>query len=341
MFCPGQSTSTSIAVCTSVGFSQLRAEHYDNAADRLRPDVYSSLVDLVTADRISKKRIEKSADRTHAWLRDTLGMGERNQRTGLKLFASIPPLEPQQQSVFLSELANDFKPNLAGLCVYSPETVPTLPQELQSLPCLCIDDPKTPHAVLKAVMLGVDLLTVPFVTRTSEHGLALSFEFPVLCEAKEQPLAFDLWSTSNATDLSPLTPGCNCYTCTRHHRAYLHHLLQAKEMLAWTLLQIHNYSIMDAFFDNIRISIENNTLHKNAHAFNRAYQSEMPPQTGLGPRIRGYQTKSIGSGEQKKNPKAYGRLDDQLQRLAEAHDGVATPDDNARELEEHGFATKQ
>ena len=41
-------------------------------------------------------------------------------------------------------------------------------------------------------------------------------------------------------DFGPLQEGCGCYTCTNYSRAYLHHLLKAKEMLASTLLTIHN-----------------------------------------------------------------------------------------------------
>lgn len=41
-------------------------------------------------------------------------------------------------------------------------------------------------------------------------------------------------------DFGPLQEGCGCYTCTNYTRAYLHHLLKAKEMLASTLLTIHN-----------------------------------------------------------------------------------------------------
>jgi queuine tRNA-ribosyltransferase len=111
-------------------------------------------------------------------------------------------------------------------------------------------------------------------------------------------------------------------------------------MVAWTLLQIHNFSIMDAFFISVRESIRNGTFEKDVATFGRAYDSELPRQTGKGPRVRGYQTKSIGGGEPKKNLKAYGKLDDQMQRLAEAESGVTTPDGDAMDIEEHGLAQR-
>jgi len=305
----------------------------------LKPDISTGLVDLVTADKSSVKRLEKSADRTHAWLRDTIDSRKRPVGDALPpLFASVPPLEPEQQSFYLSDLQGDFEPDLSGLCVYSPQTVAALPTALGHLPRLCLSAPETPHTLLTAISLGIDLITTPFVTETSEHGIALSFEFPPPKNADHQALGFDLWSGAHATDLSPLTPACSCYTCTRHHRAYVHHLLQAKEMLAWTLLQIHNHSVIDTFFRKIRESMARGTFEDDVNAFSRVYEAEMPEKTGQGPRVRGYQMKSIGGGEPKRNPKVYGRLDDQVQKLAEAQSGVATLGGDAEELEENGFA---
>ena len=45
-------------------------------------------------------------------------------------------------------------------------------------------------------------------------------------------------------DLEALEPGCPCYTCRNHTRAYLHHLFRLKEMTVSTLLSIHNISYL-------------------------------------------------------------------------------------------------
>jgi len=42
----------------------------------------------------------------------------------------------------------------------------------------------------------------------------------------------NLWALAYRTDKRPLLPGCPCFACARHTRAYLHHLLQAHEMTA-------------------------------------------------------------------------------------------------------------
>lgn len=46
-----------------------------------------------------------------------------------------------------------------------------------------------------------------------------------------------LWWQRYAADPGPLSPGCGCYTCARHSRAYVHHLLQTGEMLAQVWLR--------------------------------------------------------------------------------------------------------
>ena len=336
--CPFQNTSASIAISTSVGFRPLETEDYIHACHRLGPDVSVGLVDLVQTEKISTKRVEKSADRTHTWLRETI---TTNQEVGNKshLFASIPPLAREAQSFYLEELAEKFKPMIKGLSIYAPQTTDVIPSTLNSLPRICLSNPTSPHALLTAVSLGVDLITVPFVTETSEHGMALSFTFPPPQASMDEPLVIDLWSTSFTLSLSPLTSDCTCYTCKRHHAAYVHHLLQAKEMLAWTLLQIHNLAVLGRFFEAVRASISRGSFNKDVETFTRIYRPELPLPTGQGPRVRGYQMKSVGGGEPRKNPKAYGRLDDRLQESTEAPERVTVPDVSTGELENHGFGT--
>lgn len=335
---PAHNTNSSIAISTSVGFRFLEAKHYDEAVEGLQADISMSLADVISNDAASVKRVEKSVDRTHAWLRDTVET-KGAERTS-PLFATIPPLESEKLHFYLSDLEEDFRPQVSGLAVHAPATTVALSQSLRQLPIICLSDPSTPRAVLSAIHTGIDMITVPFVTRASEHGIALSFSFPGSLDSSNQPLGIDFWSSGHETDMSPLSPGCKCYACQRHHRAYLHHLLQANEMVAWTLLQIHNFAIIDSFFHDIRQSIERGTFEEDIKTFERAYEFELPDLTGQGPRIRGYQAKSVGGGEPRRNPRAYGKLDDQVQKLAEAESGIATPEGDAMEMEEHGLAKR-
>lgn len=88
----------------------------------------------------------------------------------------------------------------------------------------------------------------------------------------------------HATDKQGLMAGCTCYACTKHSRAYVRHLLTAKEMLAWTLLQLHNIHVMHDFFAGVRASIVNKTFEADCAAFEAAYAAELPEASGIGPR---------------------------------------------------------
>ncbi len=302
------------------------------------------MADVITTEAASSKRVEKSADRTHAWLRDASeDLGASPSSTGFPaIFAAIPPIDNVQQSLYLQDIADEYRDFVSGLAIYSSKTVVDLPQSLIELPRLCLSEPASPHSVLRSMALGVDLSTVPFVGSASDHGIAFTFDFPYpnLEMVVPQSLGIDLWSLGHAASTLPLSPGCDCYTCTRHHKAYVHHLLQAKEMLAWTLLQLHNLAMIDRFFEACRRSIAEGTFEENVKAFSRNYEAEMPVKTGAGPRIRGYQTKSVGGGEAEKNTKSWGRLDDAAQKVAEAESGIATPDGHSQQLEEEGFGEK-
>lgn len=341
--CPNQNTNSSIAICTSVGFKSLNVDDYVQNAQPLQADITLSIADVVTNKQISQKRVEKSADRTHAWMKDTLTAGAEAEPNASTLFASIPPLEPHQQSFYLSDLCDEYKSEIRGIGLHSAETAANLPQALQDLPRICLTNPESPHDILRAVALGNDMVTVSFVTETSENGIAFSFSLDESGEQSNEPLGFDLWDASHATDISPLVKDCKCYTCTKHHRAYLHHLLSAKEMLAWTLLQIHNFHAIDRFFAEIREAIADGSFEQKSREFSRAYDVEVPKASGQGPRIRGYQMKSVGGGEPRKNRKAYGRLEEQARKLKEAESGVATPEVEtlAEDLENQGLGEVQ
>lgn len=341
---PAHNTNSSIAISTSVGFRFLGAQEYNTSLHILKADISLSLADVITKDSSSTKRLEKSADRTHAWFRDWVDSRQGRPEPG-PVFASIPAVPEQRLSFYLSDLQDDFQPHVSGLAVYSSSTTSNLASSLRSKPTIGLCDPATPQEVLAGVHNGHDLLTVPFITRASEHGIALTFTYPGVPDSTPKPLGINLWSTTHASDTSALSPSCPCYTCTRHHRAYVHHLLQANEMVGWTLLQIHNFHIIDTFFASVRASIANDTFDRDNTIFGQTYESELPETTGHRPRIRGYQATSVGGGEAKLNTKAWGKVDDQVQKMAEAeaeaaNTTMASLDGDAMEIEDHGLGSR-
>lgn len=250
-------------------------------------DIIASLADVPYGRALGSKRIEAATDRSIEWLQQHI---EQLHRGGAPpraaLFATLLPVSVSSQQYYVDAVEENLS-YLDGLAVHSLDTLEDLPERLRDLPRLGLTEAQSPLHVLNNIENGVDILVLPFIDTATDAGLALdfSFESSVLSMVeKNQPIAIDMWSAKHATDLSPITPNCTCYACVTHHRAYIHHLLNAKEMLGWVLLQIHNHHIVNRFFQHIRTSIQMETFTADAAAFVRRFDAELPQKTGQGPR---------------------------------------------------------
>jgi queuine tRNA-ribosyltransferase len=77
----------------------------------------------------------------------------------------------------------------------------------------------------------------------------------------------------NKRSFTPLEADCDCYTCTHHTRAYLHHLTRAKELLLFTLATIHNLRFTVRLVDNIRAAIVQGQFEEFRDEFLGRYQA--------------------------------------------------------------------
>lgn len=333
-------THTSIAIQTAIGFSTLESDDYVEAAQKLRPDIVLGMADYEHLKRPGVKRLEKMGDRTLDWTQTMVaGLKEdHGMSIGTALFAPVLPIDAEQQSTYLGALEEELTSYVSGFVVYDAASVDAIPAKMNHLPRLALTKVCGPHDLLNQIALGIDIFLPHFVGEGTDTGLALTFTFP----SPERPssgqrlvLGVDLWLETHASDVSPLSKDCTCYTCRNHHRAYIRHLLTAKEMLAWVLLQIHNYHIMDNFFAGVRGSMSNGTFEHSRDNFEKSYEWEFPASTGQGPRLRGYQVKS-GPAEPRRNPQAFRSLENQAERLADAD--LPSPSAEVKQLEIQGFA---
>ncbi|KAF2220680.1 tRNA-guanine(15) transglycosylase-like protein, partial [Elsinoe ampelina] len=317
---PVSNSSNDIQVFTSTGFAKLAISYYSDAVNHLRPDIVVGLADIpFNAERVSQKRQETMTDRSSRWMLEQTKAVEsaRSDRQGSPaMFAPLLPLEPEAQRWYIEEIIDNMLDTVTGLAIYDTSSLRGVPESLHKLPKLSFTKPDGPQKLLWEVSQGIDIFTIPFIDSATDAGIALNFTFPVSQNEgngnvnghSPRPLGVDMWAEDHTTEVTPLSGGCHCYSCTHHHRAYLKHLLNAKEMLGWVLLQIHNHDIMDRFFHGVRSSIEAGTFEQDKLAFEREYEPSLPEKTGQGPRVRGYQFKSEGPGEVKRNPAAYKTL---------------------------------
>ena len=101
-----------------------------------------------------------------------------------------------------------------------------------------------PDDMFAAVEQGIDTFDCVSPTRVARNG-AVYFKTGRV----------NLKRAQFKEDFTPLDTDCTCYTCQNYTRAYLHHLLKAKERLAATLLSVHNEQFIITLVADMRASI--------------------------------------------------------------------------------------
>ena len=102
----------------------------------------------------------------------------------------------------------------------------------------------TPDDLLGAVSRGIDMFDCVMPTRAGRTARAFT-----------SGGIMNMKNARHAADPAPLDPGCPCTACTRHSRAYLHHLFRANEMLGPMLLTAHNLTYYQSLMQGMRAAI--------------------------------------------------------------------------------------
>jgi len=197
----------------------------------------------------SREAVEVATDRTYRWLQRCI---EAHQRPDQALFGIVQGgvyLDLREQAAAaLTEL------DLPGYAIGGvsvgepPELIAKIVRA--TTPMLPPHKPRylmgvgTHREMVQAIAAGMDLFDCVIPTRLARHGTAI--------------VQGERWNLKNARfrqDLTPLDETCDCYTCRTFTRAYLCHLIHAHEILAHTLLSIHNITALVNFTQRIREAI--------------------------------------------------------------------------------------
>ncbi len=121
------------------------------------------------------------------------------------------------------------------------ETVPHLPQNKPTY----LMGVGTPANILEAVERGVDFFDCVYPSRNGRHGHVYTRWGKI-----------NLFNAKYETDSEPIEEGCQCPACRNYSRAYVRHLLKAKEMLGMRLCVLHNLYFYNHLMEDIRTAIE-------------------------------------------------------------------------------------
>ena len=120
-------------------------------------------------------------------------------------------------------------------------TVPHLPKDKPTY----LMGVGTPANILEAVERGVDLFDCVYPTRNGRHGHLYTNKGRI-----------NLLNAKYESDDRPVEEGCGCPACRRYSRAYIRHLLKAREMLGMRLCVLHNLYFYNTMMEELRSSIE-------------------------------------------------------------------------------------
>ncbi|HEX9384915.1 MAG TPA: tRNA guanosine(34) transglycosylase Tgt [Anaerolineales bacterium] len=107
----------------------------------------------------------------------------------------------------------------------------------------------TPEDLINGVLRGIDIFDCVLPTRLARHHSAFAPEGRL-----------NLMNATFARDEGPIDETCDCYSCKTFTRAYIRHLIVAKELLAGTLLSIHNLRALIRLMEQIRTYIANGSF---------------------------------------------------------------------------------
>ncbi|GAP14227.1 tRNA-guanine transglycosylase [Longilinea arvoryzae] len=251
--------------------------HIDGSTHRFTPESSIAVQEKLGADIImsfdecappyDRKYNESAMARTHAWAERCLRAKTRPDQAlfGIVQGGIFPDLRTQSAE-FISSLGFPGHA-IGGLSV--GETKEEMNTTLQLLnDVLPKDKPRylmgvgSPEDLINGIRRGVDIFDCVLPTRLARHTAAMTFTGRI-----------NLMNATNAHDHRPIDEGCGCYTCQHFTRAYLRHLVVSKEMLAATLISIHNLYTLLELVRRSRKAILNGTFDQFADDFLEHYQS--------------------------------------------------------------------
>jgi queuine tRNA-ribosyltransferase len=239
--------------------------HIDGSMHRLTPEKSIAIQEKLGADIImafdecapptDRLYNEQAMQRTHRWAQRSKDAKRRSDQALFGIVQGGIFLDLRCESAeFISSL--DFPGNaIGGLSVgESKEEMHAVLETVDRI--LPADKPRylmgvgTPEDLVNGVSRGVDIFDCVLPTRLARHNAAMR---------KKDRL--NLVNAAYAHDPDPIDRSCSCYTCQNYSRAYLRHLIIAKEMLSATLLSIHNLHTLIQIASDMRQAIIDQCFH--------------------------------------------------------------------------------
>lgn len=250
--------------------------HIDGSFHRFTPESSIGIQEKLGADIIMAfdecavptdlEYNRKSMARTHAWAERCIKAKTREDQAlfGIVQGGVFPELR-EESAKFIAAL------NLPGCAIGGLSVGETKAQMHAMLevvdPLLPKDKPRylmgvgSPEDLINGVKRGVDIFDCVLPTRLARHQAAFTHAGRI-----------NLMNSGFSHDHGPIDTACDCYTCRTFTRGYLRHLIVAREILASTLISIHNIAFLINLMNKIRQSIFDQNFDNFAAVFLEHYK---------------------------------------------------------------------
>jgi len=238
--------------------------HIDGSQHLITPELAIQFQETLGADVImvldecpahdaGYEKVAEAMERTHRWAERCR---KAHQHQDQELFAIVQGgmfKELRQKSAqYLGSL--DF-PGYAigGLSLGEPKQV-TLAMIEETVVCLPENKPRylmgigSPEDIVAGVARGIDMFDSALPTRVARNGALFT-------DRGRLNIRNAVYSQME----QPVDSDCNCYTCRTFSAAYLHHLFDCQELLAYRLATIHNLTYINRLMHRIRSAIRDDT----------------------------------------------------------------------------------
>src|SRR5512147_2240567 len=242
--------------------------HIDGSTHRFTPEKSIAIQENLGADIImafdecsdpnDKAYSTIAMDRTHHWAERSVKAQTRRDQA---LFGIVQGgVQTDLRAASAKFIASLDTPGIAigGLSV--GETKQEMHETLDIVtPLLPENKPRylmgvgTPEDLINGVARRVDIFDCVLPTRLARHHSAFAPEGRL-----------NMMNATFARDEKPIDESCDCYTCRTFTRAYLRHLIVAKELLAGTLISIHNLRALIRLMEKIRVYIVQGSFEEKA-----------------------------------------------------------------------------
>lgn len=210
--------------------------------------------------------VEQAMKRTHKWAERCQQSQTRNDQA---LFAIVqgglfPELRRKSAS-FLTSLGF-FGYAIGGLSLGEPKVLTQAMVE-ETVALLPENKPRylmgvgSPEDIVEGVARGIDMFDSALPTSVARKGGFYTWQG-----------RYNIRNSIYSQIENAIDPDCDCYTCHNFSAAYLHHLFECQELLAYRLATIHNLSFINNLMKKIRDAIINGTFNTFRDSFLANYQ---------------------------------------------------------------------